>query len=283
MEASAEEIARRHEIRRFLMARRAAISPASAGLPGGSRRRTPGLRREEVAALAGVGVTWYTWFEQGRDIRLSPATLSRIARALRLTPSDQAYLFALAGLPADADAPDPDSAGQALQRAVDGFTAGPAMMLDASWNVMAYNRLADLIFEFGAFKGPFARNHLWRLFMDPARREKYVDYEKVAEISVGILRQAHGRRLQDPFLDNLIRDLCDGSEVFRRHWDRQVTTLIHTVEVAMKLPGQSVVRFTSVRLRPVGSEGLLVLLPPADEATAGAMQSLSRRADPTPR
>ena len=99
MRAGKMELVRRQEIRRFLMARRAAIAPDAVGLPGGVRRRTPGLRREEVASLAGIGVTWYTWFEQGRDIQVSAHSLERIARALRLSASDTEYLFALSRVP----------------------------------------------------------------------------------------------------------------------------------------------------------------------------------------
>ena len=88
----------RTELKAFLRTRRAALTPEAAGLPRGSRRLTPGLRREEVAALAEVGVTWYTWLEQGRAINVSAAALTRIARALSLSPTDEAYLFALMGL-----------------------------------------------------------------------------------------------------------------------------------------------------------------------------------------
>src|SRR5947209_20590208 len=87
----------RTELSDFLKSRRARISPETVGLPPGRRRRTPGLRREEVADLAGVGLTWYTWLEQGRDIRVSPEVLSAIARALRLEPAERAHLFRLAG------------------------------------------------------------------------------------------------------------------------------------------------------------------------------------------
>src|SRR5438552_17759258 len=98
-----DEANRRHQLHEFLVARRAAVSPADAGFGNGvRRRRTPGLRREEVAALAGVGVSWYTWLEQGRGISVSAQTLERIAQALRLTDSDIAHLFALAGVRTDA-------------------------------------------------------------------------------------------------------------------------------------------------------------------------------------
>src|ERR1041385_2784026 len=93
------EPTRRAEVREFLRVRRQALSPEAFGLPRGKRRRIPGLRREELASLAGVGVTWYTWLEQGRDIRVSPETLLRISRALRLSPTDIEYLFTLCELP----------------------------------------------------------------------------------------------------------------------------------------------------------------------------------------
>src|SRR5262249_4429545 len=137
---------RRRQVREFLIAKRSAISPRAAGLSTGlGRRRTPGLRREEVATLAGVGLSWYTWLEQGRDISVSERTLGRIASALRLNPMDTACLYLLAGV--KTAVPDlPAADGALLQAAVDGFRAGPAIALNAWWDVDAYNELADRIF-----------------------------------------------------------------------------------------------------------------------------------------
>ncbi len=279
MSASAPDaLAKREEIRRFLMARRAAISPESAGLPGSPRRRTPGLRREELASLAGIGVTWYTWFEQGRDIKISADALKRIARALRLTPSDTAYLALLAGIASEEPRPGPIRVDKDVQAVLDGFQAGPAVLMSAGFDVEAYNRLADLVFEFDAMSGPFARNHIWRLFLDPARRSKYRNWEDIAVIAVGALRLMHARLLGDPYFDALIRDLLDRSETFRRLWDTQVTMPLDTITLDLQLPRCGALTFCSVRFHPTSApDKLLVLLPPADEKTAAAMRNLSGR------
>ena len=266
------------------MARRAAISPDTVGLPGGFRRRTPGLRREELASLAGVGVTWYTWLEQGRDIRVSPQTLNRIAHALRLTPSDTTYLFSLAGVPRYELARGPAGVDPDIQDALDGFGSGPGLLFGPCFDVEAFNRLADLVFEFETYSGPFARNQIWRLFMDPARRAKYLDWETIAEISVGALRVAHAQMLGDPYVESLVRELCAGSETFKRFWHAQLTRPLESVRLGMRLPKYGVVHFTSVRFRPTIAQGkLLVLLPPADKASARVMQELARHKGPAVR
>jgi transcriptional regulator with XRE-family HTH domain len=259
------------------MSRRAAIAPDSLGLPGGSRRRTPGLRREEVAALAGIGVTWYTWFEQGRDIRVSARVLDRIARALRLSPSDADYLFSLSGIAKAEHVSSAVSLDESLQHALDGFRAGPAFLVGPCWDVLAFNRLADRVFEFDNYRGPFARNQIWRLFMDPKRRARYLDWAAVADASARTLRSVQGKIPEDPALNALVRALLDGSKEFERLWTAQLTVLpLESVKLGMKLPRVGVVQFTSVRFRSVNSQQQLVLLPPADEKSTRAMQRLGQ-------
>lgn len=278
MAATQTKDTRHQELRHFLMARRAAISPAVAGLPGGFRRRTPGLRREELASLAGVGVTWYTWLEQGRDIRVSPQTLGRIAHALRLTPSDTTYLFSLAGAARFEAAPGATELDTDIRNVLDGFTSGPAMLMGPCFDIEAFSRLADMVFEFETGRGPFARNQIWRLFMDPARRAKYLDWERLAEISVGALRMAHAQMLGDPYAESLVRELSVGSETFRRLWHAQHTRPLDSVSIGMRLPKYGTVHFTSVRFRPTSAhDKLLVLLPPADEKSARVMEELARK------
>jgi transcriptional regulator with XRE-family HTH domain len=268
---------RREAISRFLSARRAAISPDAVGLPGGSRRRTPGLRREEVATLAGIGVTWYTWFEQGRDIHVSARALERIARALRMTPSDTEYLFSITGIPrAEPEPNSEDHVDAYVQDTLDGFQTGPAFFASPCWDVLAYNRLADAVFEYDGCDGPFARNHYWRFFMDPKRRAKYLDPKTLGEISVGQLRIMHGRMPDNAHFNDLIRELCAGSKEFRRLWETHHTALpLESVSIGMKLPRFGPLHFTSARFRTLYSQQLLIMLPPADERTAEAMRELA--------
>lgn len=268
------DLIRRQEIRRFLMARRAAIAPDDVGLPGGLRRRTPGLRREEVATLAGIGVTWYTWFEQGRDIQVSAQVLDRVARALRLSASDTDYLFSLSGMHR-AEPSGVSNVESCIQHTLDGFQSGPAMFFSPHIDVLAYNRLADLVFKFDEYTGPFARNHIWRMFMDPKRRALYLDVQVLDEIAVRWMRSLHGKMPDNAYFNELVRSLCEGSAEFKRLWDAQVTAPpLDTLHLGMKLPRYGAMYFTSVRFRAFNSQDVLTLLLPAEEKAAKVMREL---------
>jgi len=268
------DLVRRQEIRRFLMARRAAIAPDAVGLPGGVRRRTPGLRREEVASLAGIGVTWYTWFEQGRDIQVSAHVLERVAKALRLSASDTEYLFSLSGMHR-AESGGVSSVETCIQHTLDGFQSGPAMFINQYSDVLAYNRLADRVFKFDDCIGPFAHNHIWRMFIDPARRALYVDVEVLDEIAVRWMRSVHGKMPDNAYFTALVRALCEGSAQFKRLWDAQLTSSpLDTLKMGVKLPRYGALYFTSVRFRAVNSQDALVLLVPAEEKAVKAMRDL---------
>ena len=149
MTTARQAATKRRELGDFLRAHRARLTPASLGLPAGGRRRTPGLRREEVAQSCGMSATWYTWLEQGRDVSASATALSTLARTLQLTPAERTYLFELAGKrdpslpePQDDDGMDaPASLGRAVA-AID----GPAYILDSLWNARAWNRQAARLF-----------------------------------------------------------------------------------------------------------------------------------------
>jgi transcriptional regulator with XRE-family HTH domain len=279
MKSKKNEVGRRAEIRQFLMARRAAITPESAGLPSGMRRRTPGLRREELAVLAGIGVTWYTWFEQGRDIRVSAAALKRVATALRLGPSDSEYLFLLCGIPRLEVANE--HAGQlddCVLNVLDAIQDAPAFVMHPRGHILAYNPLADSVFEFEAYDGPFADNHHWRFFMDPKRRARYLDWQDFAKHYVAWIRLAQGKMPGDAYFGLLIQELYAGSDVFRGLWDAQVTgQLESTISVGFKLPRFGAVHFNSVRFILAGSQPLLLVLTAADEKTTRAMTKLSEK------
>ncbi len=132
---------RRRELREFLMSRRARVTPADAGLPdGGARRRTPGLRREEVAVLAGVGASWYQWLEQGRDISVSPQVLDSVGRVLRLSNAERRHLYLLAGLnpPEREVEPEKRDMCDGLQRLIDTWMPYPAHIMDRYYNGVLY-------------------------------------------------------------------------------------------------------------------------------------------------
>lgn len=268
---------RRRELREFLIAHRSAISPASIGIAAGGRRRTVGLRREELATVAGVSATWYTWLEQGRDIKVSADTLGRIAVALRLTPTDTAYLFSLALVtqPQSPRIERPTGWQQGFQPLLDAFR-GPAFIVDPCWDVEAFNRIADRIYRFAEHTDPLGRNHIWRFFMDPKRRALYVDAESVAQDAVGIWRTAYARGVGDPRFEEVLRSLMVGSEEFRTLWAAQHTRPLTPHLIRLLIPRFGEVVISSTRLSVPGRDDyLIVLSPPADKASAAVMDRLA--------
>ena len=211
---------KRRELGDFLRAHRARLSPASVGLPAIGRRRTPGLRREEVAQACGMSPTWYTWLEQGRDIAASPAALSALARALQLTPAERAYLFELA------DRRDPNRSGftdnegmdvpPALARAIAAID-GPAYLLDSLWNARAWNRPAASLF-LGWLDGASDRNLLRYVFLSPIARKVVPDWQVRARRVLAEFRADSSRRIEDAELQALVEDLRGRSTLFAQCW-----------------------------------------------------------------
>ncbi|GAA1088071.1 helix-turn-helix transcriptional regulator [Kitasatospora arboriphila] len=192
----AEGDVRRQALSNFLRTRRASLTPADVGIAPGVRRRTPGLRREELALLAGVGVTWYTWLEQGRDINPSPEVLASLARTLRLDAAETAYLFRLAGAgphPVDARGAGGADVPEALLRLVDAQDPAPAFLMDADWDIRAWNAAADAMFGFSGMP-PEDRNLAWTVFADDRIRRRTVDWEQHARRTLAELRAAYGER-----------------------------------------------------------------------------------------
>src|SRR5690349_10448358 len=164
---------RRQALADFLRQRRARLSPTDVGLPPGLRRRTPGLRREEVAQLANMGASWYVWLEQGRDVHPSAQILESLAQALRLTPNERRHLFLLAGqaLPAQA-LPEEEHVYPALRQMLNDLNPSPAYVMGRRWDYLAWNRAADAIFNISEATSLYERNLVWRLFTNPAMRER---------------------------------------------------------------------------------------------------------------
>jgi hypothetical protein len=216
----AADARRRAELRDFLMARRARVTPADAGLPDGGRRRTPGLRREEVAVLAGVGASWYQWLEQGRDITVSPQVLDAVGRVLRLGEAERRHLYVLAGLNPPLPRPDPvapvgpENAG--LQRLIDAWMPFPAHILDPYWNAVAFNDAARAVLYLNAE----VRNCLTCFFTEPAYRTHYADWERVAGRITAQYRAATAERPGDEGYAEVVNQLLAECPDFARLWER---------------------------------------------------------------
>jgi transcriptional regulator with XRE-family HTH domain len=212
---------RRAELADFLRRRRASIRPDDVGLPNGGRRRTPGLRREEVALLAGVGTTWYTWLEQGRDVRASLEVLEALAKALRLTPAERTHLILLGRGEEPPPSKSPvEKVSPTLRRVIKNLGTNPAYILGRRWDYLAWNRAACVVFGNLDSIPRWSRNHVWLHFMDPARREMFADWERSSRLLVAKFRADSARHLGDPAFEDLIARLRQSSPEFCKEWKR---------------------------------------------------------------
>lgn len=210
-------IGRRHELGAFLRARREHTTPADVGLPGSPRRRTPGLRREELATLAGISTTWYTSLEQGRDVRASAQVLAAIADALRLGEPERAHLTAIS-----TDTPHPGKHVEHLApevAAVPGLVdPNPAYVTGASYDLLAWNDAADELFP-GATDSPQPNLARW-IFTDPAARLVLLDWALVAQGLLARLRANAGKHPGSPRFRRLKDELRTASPEAEAWWPR---------------------------------------------------------------
>jgi transcriptional regulator with XRE-family HTH domain len=208
----------RRQLIDFLKGCRARLTPTQVGLPDTNRRRTPGLRREDVAALAGVSVTWYTWLEQGRDIQVSADVLERISTTLRMSPDEREYLFALVQhRPAPPTPARTETVSPAMKRMLDAL-AVPAIVLTARWDVIAWNSLIKVIRDYGAL--PLERRNLLRILLvdDEIYRQDEALYEATARRILAKFRVDYSQAPGDPAFEELIADLSASCPIFDRLW-----------------------------------------------------------------
>jgi transcriptional regulator with XRE-family HTH domain len=260
-------IRRREELADFLRRRRENIKPSDVGLPDGGRRRTPGLRREEVAALAGVGATWYTWLEQGRDVRASFEVLEAIAGALRLTPAERHHLIMLGrGEEAPPCKPPAERASQTLRRLIENLGPSPAYVLGRRWDYLAWNRAACAVFgDFGSVPRA-ARNHLWLTFMDPSRRELITDWWQSHRLLVAKFRGDSARHIGDPSFEELIETLRQSSPEFCKAWKRHEVARTGEGRKVIEHPTVGTLIFEHAVFRPeAATEQRLILYTPVPE------------------
>jgi transcriptional regulator with XRE-family HTH domain len=202
----------------YLRGRRMKLDPAAFGFPA-ARRRTSGLRREEVAQRANISPTWYTWLEQGRGGAPSPDVLDRIARALMLTDVEREHLFLLGlGRPPEVRYQKNEGVTPRLQRVLDALDPNPALIRTATWNVVAWNRAATVMLgDYGALP-PHQRNVLRIIFLDARARAVQYDWESVARHVVGAFRIDAARAGAAAEVEPLVDELCRLSPEFRTMW-----------------------------------------------------------------
>ncbi|WP_007517386.1 MULTISPECIES: helix-turn-helix transcriptional regulator [Pseudofrankia] len=210
---------RRAELGSFLRSRRERVTPEDVGMPPGPRRRTPGLRREEVAQLSGVGVTWYTWLEQGRPINASVQVLGAVARTLRLDVAEREHLFRLADVPQTAAAPDePQEATRDLRVILDGLDPLPASLVNARSDVLAWNDAYAAMFPHIVNAPAAERNSMWFMFTAPAEINPVLNLDEQAPEGVAVFRYRYSQHLGDPEWQDFVHRLCAASPLFARLW-----------------------------------------------------------------
>ncbi|GAA1216123.1 helix-turn-helix transcriptional regulator [Kitasatospora nipponensis] len=267
---------RRQELAAFLRSRRERLSPEQVGLPSTGRRRTPGLRREEVAQLAAVGVTWYTWLEQGRDIQVSGQVLEAVARALMLDPNERQHLYILAG----AGHPEPTTEcpmiNPAVQLVLDQLAPLPACVLNSRYDLLAFNPMYCRMLG-GLDALPFEeRNLIWLIFNNPQFQARWVDLEGARTQVVARLRAAMADHVADPAWKALLTRLRNASPDFEEAWQRHEVGARENGSKGFLHPEVGVLRmdFTNLWLGPRPG-ARLVAYTPADEESRRKLELLA--------
>ncbi|MFJ6709794.1 helix-turn-helix transcriptional regulator [Streptomyces sp. NPDC091265] len=273
---------RRPELAEFLRNRRARVTPADVGMAPGFRRRTPGLRREEVAQLSGVGVTWYTWLEQGRPINASPQVLDAVARTLRLDASEREHLYHLAEVAyIPGRQTDTIEVGQEIQRIIDALDPHPAVVYNSRYDVLATNPAYRDLFGVPEMADTGVRNVLWALFTVPEKDCPVVHRTQELPLMVATLRGGYGRHTGEPAWETFIETLCAASPYFAQLWrSGDVAPPGPRVKTFRHWAASGEIRMTSVSLSVNGlPECRIVAYTPADLDSERQMVVLRDRRD----
>jgi transcriptional regulator with XRE-family HTH domain len=272
---------RRRELADFLRSRRERISPEQVGLPSSGRRRTPGLRREEVALLSGLGVTWYTWLEQGRDIRVSPQVLEAVARTLQLDRHERSHLFTLADLPLAPEASECNVLSPSMRLLLDQLNPFPSCVMTARYDVIAYNK------GYVATSGDLdslpveERNGMWLAFASAGRRALIVDWDESVRRMVGHYRSAMADHVGEPSWRNLVQRLEQVSPDFRELWNRHDVVAPENLTKRLLHPQAGLLTFTynSLWLAPRFGARLMTYTP-LDDRTTQALERIGELEPP---
>jgi transcriptional regulator with XRE-family HTH domain len=261
---------KRKELGLFLRARRDQALRSDYGLPPVARRRERGLRREEIAFLSGVSVTWYTWLEQGRDIRPSREVLEAVARALHLSDTGRSFVLSLAGYSVPASAgPVAAAAPHHIQRLLDALGANPAFALAPDWGVTGWNRAYAALYPNIAKVAAAERNLLWLVFTDPYVRELLPDWEITSRRFLAEFRAEAGQRLGDPDVDYQVERLKETSREFKESWDRYDIIGFESRERLFRHPAVGVLQLEHHQVSPSDRPDLhIVVYTPAPDSDA---------------
>lgn len=279
---------RRHELAAFLRSRRERITPEQVGLPRGLRRRTPGLRREEVAQLSAVGVTWYTWLEQARDIQVSVQVLDALARTLMLDGSERAHLFQLAGAADPTPASNCSGVTPAQLELLRRLEPVPACIQNSRYDILAYNRTyARLMGDLDAVP-PEDRNCMLLVYTNEEWRAAMVHLEETRRLMAAKLRASMAGHLGEPAWKMLLKRLEAASPEFREHWDRYEVVAARTKTKQFLNPyvGLLTLDHTDLWLSPELGARMVTYVPTDEESRERVEKlyafALEQRAQPTP-
>jgi transcriptional regulator with XRE-family HTH domain len=272
----------REELGAFLRTRRAALRPDDVGLPHGvNHRRTPGLRREELAQLAGISVSWYTRLEQGKDVQFSAKAAARLAEALQLTAAQREYLLTLAREDPFGAQPAPtETVSATLRDVLDAQGDNPAYLIDARLNLLSWNQAAIRVFGFAedlAAAPAEERNLLWLIFTDDARTW-LVDRKRHAKLLLAQFRDASRHLVNDPWLGQFVERLTQRSPEFAQWWHQHDVERVQETEKVIDHPavGQLALRQTVLQILDDRHAPYLILYTPApDTDTAEKLQKLA--------
>jgi transcriptional regulator with XRE-family HTH domain len=273
---------RRKELASFLRSRRERLSPEQLGLPEFGRRRTPGLRREEVAQHAGVGVTWYTWLEQARDINVSEQVLDAIARTLLLDPHERGHLFTLAGSPLAEVGPDCTPVSDAVRQLLTKLDPYPACVTNGRYDLLAYNHAYTvLIGDLDAL--PFdQRNSMWLLFTNPTMRDAFPDREKAVRRMVAQYRAAMADHVGEAVWKCMVRRLQEASPEFAELWSRHDVAAPENLTKRIRHPQLGMLQFTYTNLWLSQRMGVRLITYTPDDADTEAKIEQAPALDPRP-
>ena len=264
----------------FLKARRGAISPASVGLPEGTRRRTPGLRREEVAQLAGVSSTWYTWLEQGRDIKVSSSVLDCVAAALQLTKDERKYLFALALETGPEHEPfrqeEFSAIHPSLQKILQELKYCPTIISDRRCGIVGWNEAAAHVFLDFAQLPADQRNMIKLLFVRKEFQRLAVNWEQFVKGYLSIFRAYYGQYVEDRWYDNFIGEMKEVHPAFNELWEQsQVSSAPDVVlEFRHSKAGKMLFHLTSLQVHGSSDLRCSIYTPAGDSNTESKLKIL---------
>ncbi|EGG43712.1 DNA-binding protein [Streptomyces griseoaurantiacus M045] len=270
----------RTELREFLRSRRARVTPEDVGIPATVRRRTPGLRREEVAQLAGIGITWYTWLEQGRPINVSSQVLDAVARTLFLSAAEREHLYRLAEVPQPPAISDPPiELPDHLDSVLGALDPLPAMLVDGRTDVLRWNRAYAALHPALVSAPPGRRNTLWQLFAAPEEQPRIVNREEQAPEAVAGFRYRYSQNAGDARWQDFVARLCTASPLFSRLWATHDVAPPHLCDKRYDIPGIGEVSLRATSMELTDHPGVrLVVQTPTDESSRENVDRLLRRA-----